>query len=196
MLALVMTTACAVLLESGTRAGSPAERYAGTDVVVGGQPFVPRAGQLRTALEGLPAVERAVPELSFPATAVDASGRTVEAPSDGPSLGHSWESAVLGPFALRADRAPAGDGEAVPDSALAAHLGARADGTVRLTGLDGLRSYRVSGIADPPREPPRQYAVFHSPREAQRLVSSAQPVRAIGVLEQRGGGGLPGHPRR
>ncbi len=67
---------------------------------------------------------------------------------------------------------------------------------VRLTGPDGLRSYRVSGIADPPREPPRQYAVFHSPREAQRLAASAQPVRAIEVLAQGWGGGLPGHPRR
>ncbi|MFJ3618331.1 hypothetical protein ACIPSH_09270 [Streptomyces iakyrus] len=71
------------------RAGSPAERYAGTDVVVGEQPFVPRAGELRKALEGLPAVERAVPELSFPTTVVDASGRTVEAPCNGPSLGRS-----------------------------------------------------------------------------------------------------------
>ncbi|MEU0171175.1 hypothetical protein ABZ214_37985 [Streptomyces iakyrus] len=82
------------------------------------------------------------------------------------------------------------------DSALAAPLGARAGGTVRLTGPDGLRSYQVSGITDPPREPPRQYAAFHSPREAQRLAGSAQPVRAIGVLAQGGGGGLPGHPRR
>ncbi|MFF7866164.1 ABC transporter permease [Streptomyces qaidamensis] len=194
VLALVMTTACAVLLESSTRAGSPAERYAGADVVVGGQPFVPRAAELRTALEGLPSVGRAVPELSFPTTAVDASGRTVEAPWDGPSLGHSWDSAVLGPFALRAGRAPAGDGEVVLDSALAGRLGARAGGTVRLTGPDGLRSYRVSGIADPPREPARQYAVFHSPREAQRLAASAQPVRAIGVLAK--GAADPGALRR
>ncbi|MFC8142956.1 FtsX-like permease family protein [Streptomyces paradoxus] len=194
VLALVMTTACAVLLESSTRAGSPAERYAGADVVVGGQPFVPRAGELRTALEGLPSVERAVPELSFPTTAVDSSGRTVEAPWDGPSLGHSWDSAVLGPFALRAGRAPAGDGEVVLDSALAGRLGARAGGTVRLTGPDGLRSYRVSGIAEPPREPARQYAVFHSPREAERLAASAQPVRAIGVLAK--GAADPGALRR
>ncbi|RIH62108.1 hypothetical protein D3C59_02745 [Streptomyces sp. SHP22-7] len=97
VLALVMTTACAVLLESGTRAASPVERYAGTDVVVGGQPFVPRARELRAALEDLPSVERVVVELSFPTTAVDASGEPVEAPWDGPSLGHSWESAVLAP---------------------------------------------------------------------------------------------------
>ncbi|MEU9627028.1 ABC transporter permease [Streptomyces luteogriseus] len=181
VLALVMTTACAVLLESSTRAGSPAERYAGADVVVGGQPFVPRAEELRTALEGLPSVERAVPELSFPTTAVDASGRPVEAPWDGPSLGHSWESAVLGPFALRSGRAPAGDREVVLDSVLAERLGAGVGGSVRLTGPDGLRSYRVSGIADPPRKPARQYAVFHTPRQARLLADSAQPVRALGV---------------
>ncbi|MFD9932731.1 ABC transporter permease, partial [Streptomyces massasporeus] len=181
MLALVMTTACAVLLESSTRAGSDAERYAGADVVVGGQPFVPRAEELRAALDGLPSVERAVPELSFPTTAVDASGRTVEAPWDGPSLGHAWESAVLGPFTLRSGRAPAGDREVVLDSALAERLDAGVGGTVRLSGADGLRPYRVSGIADPPRKPARQYAVFHTQREARRLADSAQPVRALGV---------------
>ncbi|MFD5908131.1 ABC transporter permease [Streptomyces massasporeus] len=181
MLALVMTTACAVLLESSTRAGSDAERYAGADVVVGGQPFVPRAEELRAALDGLPSVERAVPELSFPTTAVDASGRTVEAPWDGPFLGHAWESAVLGPFTLRSGRAPAGDREVVLDSALAERLDAGVGGTVRLSGADGLRSYQVSGIADPPRKPARQYAVFHTPREARRLADSAQPVRALGV---------------
>ncbi|MEU3088117.1 ABC transporter permease [Streptomyces massasporeus] len=181
MLALVMTTACAVLLESSSRAGSSAERYAAADVVVGGQPFVPRAEELRAVLDQLPSVERAVPELSFPATAVDSSGRTVEAPWDGPSLGHAWDSAVLGPFTLRSGRAPAGDREVVLDSALAERLDAGVGGTVRLSGAEGLRSYRVSGIADPPRKPARQYAVFHTPREARRLADSAQPVRALGV---------------
>ncbi|MFI6376668.1 ABC transporter permease [Streptomyces sp. NPDC050546] len=182
MLALVMTTACAVLLESSNRGESSAERYAGTDVVVAGQPFVPRAGELRTALERLPSVERAVPELSFPSTAVDASGRTVEAPWDGPSLGHSWESAVLGPFTLRQGRAPAGDSEVVLDGALAGRLDAGVGDTVRLAGPDGLRPYEVSGVADPPRRLARQYAAFHASREAERLAGSAQPVRAVGVL--------------
>ncbi|WP_325100537.1 ABC transporter permease [Streptomyces violarus] len=185
VLALVMTTACAVLLESSTRAESPAERYAGTDVVVAGQPFVPRAGELRTALERLPSVERAVPELSFPTTAVDASGRTVEAPWDGPSLGHSWESAVLGPFALRQGRAPARDSEVVLDGALAGRLDAGVGDSVRLAGPDGLRPYEVSGVADPPRPLARQYAAFHTSREAKRLARSAQPVRAVGVLRKK-----------
>ncbi|MDT0391266.1 ABC transporter permease [Streptomyces dubilierae] len=194
VLALVMTTACAVLLESSARAGSSAERYAGADVVVGGQPFVPRAEDLRAALAGLPSVERAVPELSFPMTAVDASGRTVEVPWEGPSLGHSWESAVLGPFALRSGRAPSADREVVLDSVLAGRLGAGPGDTVRLTGPDGLRPYRVSGLVDPPRRPARQYAVFHTPDEARRLAGSAQPVRAIGLLAK--GSVDPGALRR
>ncbi|QWB25492.1 MULTISPECIES: FtsX-like permease family protein [Streptomyces] len=185
MLALVMTTACAVLLESGARAGAPAERYAGTDVVVAGQPFVPRAGELRAALERLPSVERAVSELSFPSTAVDGSGRLVEAPWDGPSLGHSWESAVLGPFTLRQGRAPDGDSEVVLDGSLAGRLGAGVGDTVRIAGLDGLRPYRVSGVADTRRQLERQYAVFHTSREAERLADSDQPVRAVGVLGRK-----------
>ncbi|MFJ4537648.1 FtsX-like permease family protein [Streptomyces tibetensis] len=63
------------------------------------------------------------------------------------------------------------------DSALAGRLDVRVGGTVRLTGPDGLRPYQVSGIADPPRKPARQYAVFHTPREAERLADSAQPRR-------------------
>ncbi len=183
-LALIMTTACAVLLESSTRAESRTERYAGTDVVVAGQPFVPRAGELRTALERLPSVERAVPELSVPTTAVDTSGKPVEAPWDGPFLGHSWESAALGPFALRQGRAPAGDAEVVLDGALAGRLDAGVGDTVRLAGPDGLRPYQVSGVADPPRRLARQYAVFHTSREAERLAESDQPVRAVGVLAE------------
>ncbi|WP_435280672.1 FtsX-like permease family protein [Streptomyces koelreuteriae] len=185
MLALVMTTACAVLLESGARAGAPAERYAGTDVVVAGQPFVPRAGELRAALERLPSVERAVSELSFPSTAVDGSGRLVEAPWDGPSLGHSWESAVLGPFTLRQGRAPEGDSEVVLDGTLAGRLGAGVGDTVRIAGPDGLRPYRISGVADTRRQLERQYAVFHTSREAERLADSDQPVRAVGVLGKK-----------
>ncbi|MGC9497568.1 ABC transporter permease [Streptomyces sp. WG7] len=186
VLALVMTTACAVLLESSTRAASPTERYAGTDVVVGGQPFVPRAQALLTALNALPSAERAVPELSFPTTAVDASGDPVDAPWDGPSLGHSWESAALGSFALRQGRAPADDAEVVLDGTLAGRLGVGAGDSVRLAGPDGPRTYRVCGVADPPRPLDRQYAVFHTPRQAERLAGSAQPVRAIGVLAKPG----------
>ncbi|WP_033314164.1 hypothetical protein RFN58_15785 [Streptomyces iakyrus] len=78
------------------------------------------------------------------------------------------------------------------DVALVARLDARAGGTVRLTGPDGLRSWRVSGIADPHREPPRQYAVFHSPREAQRLAVSAQPVRRSGPWRKAGAADFPG----
>ncbi|MFD6167516.1 ABC transporter permease [Streptomyces coeruleorubidus] len=183
---MITTTACAVLLESSSRAGSPTERYAGTDVVVAGQPFVPRAGELRAALDRLASVERSVPELSFPTTAVDASGEPVEAPWDGPFLGHSWESAALGPFVLRQGRAPAGDSEVVLDAELAGRLGVGAGDTVRLGGPDGLRPYQVSGVADPPRRPARQYAVFHTAREAERLAGSEQPVRAFGVLAAKG----------
>ncbi|MFF5518181.1 hypothetical protein [Streptomyces coeruleorubidus] len=50
----------------------------------------------------------------------------------------------------------------------------------------GLRPYQVSGVADPPRRPARQYAVFHTAREAERLAGSEQPVRAFGVLAAEG----------
>ncbi|MFF2775209.1 FtsX-like permease family protein [Streptomyces sp. NPDC058052] len=183
VLALIMTTACAVLLESSTRGEPRAERYAAADVVVSGYPFVPRAEALREALEELPAVERVVSELSFPTTAVDGSGEPVEPRWGGPSLGHAWDSAVLGAFALTRGRAPARDDEVVLDGALAARLGTGPGDSVRLAGPDGPRAYRVAGVADPPRRLARQYAVFHTPGEAARLTAgSAEPVRAVGVV--------------
>ncbi|MFF6885439.1 FtsX-like permease family protein [Streptomyces sp. NPDC012421] len=180
-----MTTACAVLLESSTRGEPSTERYAAADVVVSGYPFVPRAEALGEALEKLPAVARVVPELSFPATAVDGSGEPVEAPWGGPSLGHAWDSAVLGAFALTRGRAPDRGEEVVLDGALAARLGKGPGDSVRLAGPDGPRAYRVVGVADPPRRLARQYAVFHAPAEAARLTAgSAAPVRAVGVVAE------------
>ncbi|MFI8422308.1 ABC transporter permease [Streptomyces sp. NPDC085479] len=185
VLALIMTTACAVLLESSTRGEPSTERYAAADVIVSGYPFVPRAEALGEALEKLPAVARVVPELSFPATAVDGSGEPVEAPWGGPSLGHAWDSAVLGAFALTRGRAPDRSDEVVLDGALAARLGKGPGDSVRLAGPDGPRAYRVVGVADPPRRLARQYAVFHAPAEAARLTAgSAAPVRAVGVVAE------------
>jgi len=131
-------------------------------------------------------VARAVPELTFPTTALDPSGTPAEAPWDGPTLGHSWESAVLGPYALRSGHAPTGDMDVVLDSALAGRLGSGAGDTVRLIGPSGPRTYRISGVAESPLRETRQYAVFHTPREGRRLAGSAEPVRAIGVLGRPG----------
>ncbi|MEU1214068.1 ABC transporter permease [Streptomyces sp. NPDC005791] len=182
VLALTLTTACAVLLESSTRTSSPTERYAGTDVVVGGQPFVPRSEELLDELGALPSVQRVVPELSFPAAVVDDTGATVAAPWDGPTLGHAWDSAVLGAFELLEGRAPDDGGKVVLDSSLAERLGAGPGDSVRLSAPDGLRTYEVAGVAAPAGQWSRQYAVFHTSEEAARLASSAHPVRAVGVL--------------
>ncbi|MFJ3214748.1 ABC transporter permease [Kitasatospora sp. NPDC086801] len=185
-LALVLTTACGVLLESALRAGTPTERYAAAPVVIGGSTRIPDAGRLADRLAELPDAAAAVPEVSFPAAPVTASGQVLSGPQGGPSLGHSWSSAVLAPFRLTSGHAPAGPDEVVLDAATAARAGVSAGDTVRLVGTEAPRSYTVAGLASPPRESVRQGALFFSPEQAARLAGTTTGANAIGITAKDG----------
>ncbi|WP_432586619.1 FtsX-like permease family protein [Streptomyces sp. HD1123-B1] len=185
--ALTLITACGVLMESALRATTPPERYAAAPVVVGGQPLIPHGTRLATALEKVPGVRAAVPDVSFPVTASDRSGAVLSARWGGPSLGHSWESARLAPFRLRAGRPPRAGGEVVLDSGLAAEARARVGDSIRLTTAERTRPYRVVGVGHPPRDPMRQFAVFFSAAETPKVAGTADPpVTAIGLLPRPG----------
>ncbi|MFE6049532.1 ABC transporter permease [Kitasatospora sp. NPDC056446] len=184
--ALVLTAACGVLLESALRTGTPAERYAAAPVVVGGSTRVPDAGPLADRLAELPGAAAAVPEVSFPAAAVTADGKVLSGPQGGPSLGHSWASAVLAPFRLVSGRAPAGPDEVVLDAATAARAGVSAGGTVRLATTEAPRGYTVAGLASPPQESSRQSALFFSTEQAARLAGTATGADAIGITAKEG----------
>ncbi|WP_188300221.1 FtsX-like permease family protein [Streptomyces sp. CBMA156] len=184
--ALVLTTACGVLLESALRTGTPTERYAAAAAVIGDSSRIPDAGPLTAALAGLPGVTTAVPEVSFPASVVTAAGRVLSGPQGGPSLGHSWASAALGPFRLASGRAPAGPDEVVLDTATAARAGVAAGDTVRLATTGAPRGYTVSGLAAPPREPARQSALFFAPGQAARLAGTDTGADAIGITVENG----------
>ncbi|MFI2607409.1 ABC transporter permease [Kitasatospora sp. NPDC018619] len=184
--ALVLTTACGVLLESALRTGRPTERYAAAPVVVGGDTRIPDAGPLTAALAGLPGVTAAVPELSFPAAVATADGRVLSGPHGGPSLGHSWSSAGLAPYRLTSGRAPAGPDEVVLDGATAARAGVAAGDTVRLATVEAPRAYTVAGLAAPAAESTRQSALFFSPAQAAVLARTTTGADAIGLTVQDG----------
>ncbi|MER7704279.1 FtsX-like permease family protein [Kitasatospora sp. NPDC097605] len=186
VLALVLTSACGVLLESALRAGTPTERYAAAPVVIGGSTRIPDAGPLAAELAGLPGVTAAVPEVSFPAAVITSDGDVLSGPQGGPSLGHSWAGAELAPFRLASGRAPAGPDEVVLDTATAARAGIRAGGTVRLATIEAPRTYTVTGLALPPRESTRQSALFFSPAQAARLAGTTTGADAIGLTVEEG----------
>ncbi|MFH8386933.1 FtsX-like permease family protein [Kitasatospora sp. NPDC018058] len=182
-LSLVLTVACGVLLESALRAGTPTERYAAAPVVIGGWTRIPDAGPLVDGLSRLPGAAAVVPELSFPAAVVTASGQVLTGPQGGPSLGHSWSSAVLAPFRLIAGRAPAGPDEVVLDDATAARAGVAVGATVRLATVEAPRPYTVTGLV---AAPARQSVLFFGPEQAARLAGTRTGADAIGLTASDG----------
>ena len=196
--------ACGILLETGLGGGIPAERYAGTPVVIAGdqsahvmeldkgtakvksKPLGEHAwipATVESRLRSLPGVRAVVPELQFPAYVV-AGGRAVPGPGGTPSLGHAWTSASLTPFTLASGRAPQAPGEVVVDAGLAHRAGLVVGSrvTIEATGIPS--SYRVSGITAQTLS--GQSALFFSSGEARRLAGHPGEVAAIGLLPRAG----------
>ncbi|MGH3278396.1 MAG: FtsX-like permease family protein [Trebonia sp.] len=203
-LAAAMVGACGMLLETGLSGAIPAERYAGTPVVVasdqsaqrtelhhgktkvkskpfGDHVWIPAA--TGTRLRSLPGVRAVVPELRFPAYVV-AGGRPVPGPGGTPSLGHAWTSAALTPFTLSSGAAPRAPGDVVVDAGLAHRAGLVVGSrvTIEATGLPS--AYRVSGITAQTLS--GQSALFFSPGQARRLAGHQGEVAAIGLLPRAG----------
>ncbi|MFE0463484.1 FtsX-like permease family protein [Kitasatospora sp. NPDC058965] len=202
--AALTVTACGALMDTGLRGPIAVERYAGTPIVVGADQDVHRTtstvkkGRTKTktkakALSGrvwlpagladrlaaVPGVSRVVPELTFPAYPVGADATV--------SLGHSWDSAPLTPFALTAGQPPRADDEVVLDqqAAARAHLAVGDRVTVRAT--DAPRSYRVSGIAAPQGvRLDHQQALFFDTAEATRLAGHPGQDTVLGVFPAPG----------
>ncbi|MEU5881424.1 FtsX-like permease family protein [Spirillospora sp. NPDC047279] len=202
--ASTLVAACGMLLETGLRGGIPAERYAGTPVVVAGDQsahtvkkkkkgkekqkskplaehvWIPAGVAERLgAVQGLKAM---IPEVSFPAYVVR-DGRVLTGPDGSDSWGHDWSSAGLTPFTLSGGRAPAADNEVVVDAALARQGRLEPGDTVTVQSTSAPGSYKVSGIAGGPAGGlQRQAAVFFSPAEATRLAGRPGRLSAIGLV--------------
>jgi putative ABC transport system permease protein len=202
--ASALVGACGILLETGLRGGIPAELYAGTPVVVGGdqsahsteldkgQPKVKSKplsehvwipASITSRLRRLPGVSAVIPELQFPAYVV-ADGRLVTGPGGMPSLGHAWPSARLTPFTLAAGRVPEAPGDVVLDAGLARRAGLDVGSRVNIEATGLPSRYRVTGITTTGLS--GQGAIFFSSAEAQRLAGHPGKVSAIGLLPRAG----------
>lgn len=202
--ASALAGACGILLETGLGGGIPAERYAGTPVVItadqsahvmeldkgkvkvkskplGEHAWIPAT--IESRLRSLPGVRAVVPELQFPAYVV-AGRRAVPGPGGTPSLGHAWTSAPLTPFTLASGRAPQAPGDVVVDAGLAHRAGLAVGSRVTIEATGVPSSYRVSGITAQALS--GQSALFFSSGEARRLAGHPGEVAAIGLLPRAG----------
>ncbi|KAB2350883.1 ABC transporter permease [Actinomadura rudentiformis] len=185
--AAALVTACGMLMDTGLRGKVSPERYAGTPVVVAGDPqshflkdkgdgefkrkskpntaraWIPEATAAR--LRAVPGVRSIVTEVSFP----------VMVPGAGAVEGHGWESAALTPFTLKAGRAPAAPDEIVVDASAGRPVGAKIN---VLTSL-GAGTYRVVGVTAQRLD--NQTVMFFAGAEARRLAGHPGKVSAIGV---------------
>ncbi|WP_026184496.1 FtsX-like permease family protein [Salinispora vitiensis] len=191
------------LMETGVRLAVPPQRLAAADVVVSGKQTygvpkedpqdtknlksVPLAERywidpaLVSKIQEVPGVERAIAEASFTATVVR-DGAPVIVGSG--SLGHTWESAELGPYTLDG-RPPTQAGQVVLDRRVARLAQVGVGDRVDIVVGGATSSFQVTGIAAPPGEP-SQSALFFSGDDERRLNPHAGSADAIGVLAKPG----------
>ncbi|MFF6780875.1 FtsX-like permease family protein [Streptomyces sp. NPDC012510] len=206
MCAAALITACGTLLETGLRGTIRTERYAAAPVVVSAdqnvhqttvkrkkgktkvkhkaKPIAERAwlsAEIKRTLADTPGVARVIPELTFmaePLTATGTGGRTAH--------GHAWESAALTPYRLTAGTAPTAATDVVVDRYLAERARLEPGDRLTVQSTKAPRSYRVSGIAAPDTPVRHQTALFFSTAEARRLAARPGQVTAFGVIADAG----------
>ncbi|MGW2516430.1 FtsX-like permease family protein [Streptomyces sp. NPDC001617] len=206
LLGAAVLSACGILLESGIRAGSPAERYAAADAVVTGRQeatLTLKDLDGSTMKESQPLPER-VPLTASPAdrirradgvrTVIEDDGATVRpATTDGRPVpghdgtapeAHSWSTLPLGDFRLTKGHAPRTAHEIVLDTELAARAGTGPGDEIRLMSTSAPRTYTVTGlVALKDGRAPRRSVLFLSDAGLRHLAPS---IYAFGVLATPG----------
>lgn len=186
--AIVM--ACGGLMETGIRSNIPAERYAAAPIVVAADQShrwrsgdenvaVPLPERVRLSsdlvpvVSAVPGVAAAIPDISFPAVALD-NNQPLSGTALG--LGHNWAAAGLAPYRLVTGTAPTRRGDVVLDSATADRLKASPGSKVRLLVRGEPLTFTVRGIVEGPSA-----ASFFTAAEASRLSGRPGQLDAIGV---------------
>ena len=202
--AVTLMTATGALLEAGVRGAVPPERLSGAAIVVAGdQSIIEIRGSgedresvrsdatervrlpssMASRIASIEGVEAVVAERSFPAVLIVAEGTQLPGPAGGPSLGHSWTSATITPFALTSGRPPTQDQEIVVDAELARRAGLVVGDTATLVAGGIPMDAKVVGIATPQSGSSlkQQSAIFFSEQSAERLYVHAGEVDLFGV---------------
>ncbi|MFI6558819.1 FtsX-like permease family protein [Streptomyces sp. NPDC050534] len=206
LLGAAVLGACGVLLESGIRAGSSAERYAAADAVVTGrqeveltlkdldgsplhesQPLperVPLHRSLADRLRRADGVRTVIEDDAVAVRLADAHGRPVTGRHGTALQAHNWSGLRLGDFRVTEGRAPRTAGELVLDAELAARAGVGPGDEVRLMTTSVPRTYTVAGlVALKDGGAPRRSVAF-LPDAAERQLRPT--MDAFGVLAEPG----------
>lgn len=201
-LGATIVMACGGLMESGIRNNVPPQRLGAAPVVVTGDQSVPVPGgtdddddltlpeevpldaELAVEIQQVPGVDRAVGDVSFPATLIRDG-----APLDlaDPSVGHGWASAELGPFVLSTGAPPTDSGEVVLEETVARAASAAVGDRVHIMVRGSIEPYRVTGIAAPAADTDDgERSAFFAPEDIQRLAHAPDHVQSIGVFVAAG----------
>lgn len=206
LLGAAVLGACGVLLESGIRAGSSAERYAAADAIVTGrqeveltlkdldgstlhesQPLperVPLKASLAERLGKVDGVRTVIEDDAVTVRLADAHDRPVPGRHGSALQAHNWAGLRLGDFRLTRGHAPRTADDVVLDSALAARAGVRPGDEVRLMTTSVPRTYTVTGlVALKDGRAPRRSVLFLSDPALRQL---GPAVQAFGVLADPG----------
>jgi putative ABC transport system permease protein len=194
LIGATIAIACGGLFESALRLNSLPQRLDGAPVVIAGpagfqlpdegsetvaypeRPGLPAglAGEVAT----VPGVDRALPDVSFPATLAEDPR-----PSDAGAFlsGHDWTAAGLTPYTLSAGTEPRRGGEVVLDATSARRVHAQPGDRVDVVVNGQPRTFVVSGVAraDQPVDAP---ALFFSDTDVSRFTARRDTVDAIGVI--------------
>ncbi|MEW1719151.1 FtsX-like permease family protein [Streptomyces sp. NPDC093109] len=185
----LIVMACGALMETGIRSPVPPQRLAAAPVVVtGDQSFdhdvLPERVRLDLSdvetVRGVEGVERALPDVTFPVSAL----------RDGPDSGgdalrgHGWSSAVLAAAGPASGREPAGAGQVALDRRAAQRLGVTRGDRLRLAVAGGSREVVVSGITEPVEG--AASAVYFTDDEARRLMGRPDQVDSVAVVPAPG----------
>jgi putative ABC transport system permease protein len=206
--AALLVTVTAMFFGTSLTLSVPAQRLAGTAVVVMGNPNVAvtsGAGTdnaetdvlplpdyrrvplgLATRLVGVPGVESAIPDMSFEVALELGDGRVATGSATDPIEAHGWESAALTPFRLTEGHSPVAAGEMVLGAGLSAATGLHLGSTVLLAGKE-LPPFQVVGLATTSGgNPADNWTVFLSNPEAASLYSHPGQADLIGIVARPG----------
>ncbi len=206
-LAALLVTIVTIFLGTGLTLSVPAQRLAGTAVVVTGNPNVQvHSGSgdkaetevrplpdyrrvplgLANRLASVPGVASAVPDLSFQVALELANGKVATGTAAEPIEAHGWASVALTPFRISSGSAPIAAGEVVLGAGLAESMGLGPGSVVRLAGQD-LPPFRVVGVAvSPTGNPSENWTVFLSDAEAASLYGHPGQADLVGIVARPG----------
>lgn len=196
-LAIIVVTACGVMLESGIRYHGDVRRYAAAPVLVAGttirttegsgedrsidsEPLAERLSldlALRNSIAQAPGVRAAIADIAIPSQAITPNGlQQVEI--------HPWSAAQLAPFRVTSGSAPSYANNIVVDQALATASKLRVGQNIQLAMPGGVQVYTISGIASPAAGEPTTATVFMP--DTTVMAFTHNKVQVVGIFGETG----------